>query len=107
MALLGIGAVAMWWDIAPAHRAEFEDWHSHEHFPERMSVPGFLRGSRWASAEGGDGFFVMYELEAYETLGDRDAAISSYNRALGLRPTSTPAKEGLARISSGQPLVRS
>jgi len=68
MALLGKGAVAMWWDIAPAHRAEFEDWHSHEHFPERMSVPGFLRGARWAAADGGDGYFVMYELEAYETL---------------------------------------
>jgi hypothetical protein len=68
MALLGKGAVAMWWDIAPEHRAEFEDWHSHEHFPERMSIPGFLRGSRWAAANGGDGFFVMYELDACETL---------------------------------------
>ncbi|MBI3503425.1 MAG: hypothetical protein HY059_01185 [Proteobacteria bacterium] len=67
MALLGTGAVAMWWDIAPAHRAEFEDWHSHEHFPERMSIPGFRRGARWASSDG-DGFFVMYELDAYETL---------------------------------------
>ena len=58
----------MWWDMAPAHRVEFEDWHSHEHFPERMSIPGFLRGSRWASAAGDDGFFVMYELDVYETL---------------------------------------
>ena len=58
----------MWWDMAPAHRAEFEDWHSHEHFPERLGIPGFLRGSRWADAGGGPGFFVMYELAAYETL---------------------------------------
>ena len=72
MTLLGQAAVAMWWDIAPASRAEFEDWHSHEHFPERMSIPGFLRGSRWASSEGGDGFFVLYELAAYETLTSRD-----------------------------------
>lgn len=68
MPLLGKAAVAMWWDMAPAHRAEFEDWHSHEHFPERMRIPGFLRGSRWASADGGDGFFILYELQAYETL---------------------------------------
>ncbi|HEX8666037.1 MAG TPA: hypothetical protein VF744_18640 [Beijerinckiaceae bacterium] len=67
MSLLGTAAVAMWWDIAPAVRAEFEDWHSHEHFPERMSIPGFRRGSRWAS-EDGEGFFVLYELDAYETL---------------------------------------
>lgn len=58
----------MWWDIAPEHRAEFEDWHTHEHFPERMGIPGFQRGSRWADADGGEGFFVLYELEAYETL---------------------------------------
>jgi hypothetical protein len=68
MPLLGRAAVAMWWDMAPAHRAEFEDWHAHEHFPERLAIPGFRRGSRWASADGGDGFFVMYELESYETL---------------------------------------
>ena len=58
----------MWWDISPTIRTEFEDWHSHEHFPERMSIPGFLRGSRWANSEGKDGFFVLYELAAYETL---------------------------------------
>lgn len=68
MSLLGTAAVAMWWDIAPALRSEFEDWHSHEHFPERMSIPGFRRGSRWASEDGGEGFFVLYELEAYEAL---------------------------------------
>ncbi len=68
MTLLGSAAVAMWWDMAPDQRAEFDDWHSHEHFPERMSIPGFLRGSRWSAADGTDGFFVMYELAAYETL---------------------------------------
>lgn len=68
MALLGPAAIAMWWDMAPDHRAEFEDWHSHEHFPERLGIPGFLRGSRWADASGGPGFFVMYELASYETL---------------------------------------
>lgn len=68
MTLLGEAAVAMWWDIASTDRAEFENWHSHEHFPERMSIPGFRRGSRWASREGGEGFFVLYELATYETL---------------------------------------
>ena len=68
MPLLGKAGVAMWWDMMPAQRAEFEDWHSHEHFRERLSIPGFLRASRWASAAGGEGFFVMYELAAIETL---------------------------------------
>lgn len=68
MALQGKAAVAMWWNMAAQHREEFEDWHSHEHFPERMGIPGFLRGSRWASVDGGEGFFVMYELADYATL---------------------------------------
>ena len=68
MPLLGQAAVAMWWDIEPAQRAEFEHWHSHEHFPERLSIPGFRRGTRWASAKGGEGYFVIYELAAYDTL---------------------------------------
>jgi len=66
MALLGKAALAMWWDIAPEQRAEFEDWHAHEHFPERLSIPGFQRGSRWSGTNGA--CFIMYELETYETL---------------------------------------
>jgi hypothetical protein len=68
MALLGEAAVAMWWDIVPERREEFGDWHSHEHFPERMSIPGFRRGTRWTSTREETGFFVLYELEKYETL---------------------------------------
>ena len=68
MSLLGKAAVAMWWSIRPEQRAEFGDWHSHEHFPERMSIPGFRRGSRWTSTEDAEGFFVLYELEQYDVL---------------------------------------
>jgi hypothetical protein len=68
MSLLGKAALAMWWNIRPQQRAEFQDWHSHEHFPERMSIPGFRRGSRWTSTLDAEGFFVLYELEQYQTL---------------------------------------
>src|SRR5580698_1448128 len=68
MSLLGNAAVAMWWNVSPERRSEFGDWHSHEHFPERMSIPGFYRGSRWTSTLDAEGFFVLYELERYETL---------------------------------------
>ncbi|AWM00388.1 hypothetical protein [Bradyrhizobium amphicarpaeae] len=68
MSLLGKAAVAMWWSIRPDQRAEFGDWHSHEHFPERMSIAGFRRGSRWTSTTDAEGFFVLYELEHYEVL---------------------------------------
>ena len=68
MALLGKAAVAMWWHVPPDRRAEFEDWHVHEHFPERLSIPGFRRGSRWAGVAAPESFFVMYELATYDVL---------------------------------------
>ena len=63
--MLGAAAVAMWWDIAPEVQAEWEDWHTNEHMPERLSIAGFLRGSRWVS---GSSYFVLYELDRPETL---------------------------------------
>ncbi|MBP6896002.1 MAG: hypothetical protein ACLGJD_10505 [Gammaproteobacteria bacterium] len=68
MAMLGNAALAMWWDMAPAMRPDFEDWHAHEHFPERLGIPGFRRASRWSCAEGGEGVFVLYELEDFSVL---------------------------------------
>lgn len=68
MALLGKAALAMWWDMAPDIRTDFEDWHAHEHFPERLGIPGFRRASRWSSADGGEGVFVLYELEDFDVL---------------------------------------
>jgi hypothetical protein len=68
MALLGKAALAMWWDVSPEVQAEWEHWHAHEHFPERLAIPGFLRGSRWTDVAGGEGFFVMYELQDHSVL---------------------------------------
>ncbi|WP_162573567.1 hypothetical protein [Variovorax sp. PBL-H6] len=78
MSLLGSAALAMWWDMAPEMKSEFEDWHSHEHFPERLGVPGFRRASRWTSATGDEGIFVLYELESYAVLSS-DAYVSHLN----------------------------
>lgn len=68
MALVGQAALAMWWDMAPALRPEFEHWHTHEHLPERLAIPGFRRASRWSCAEDGEGFFVLYELADHSVL---------------------------------------
>jgi hypothetical protein len=57
----------MWCDIAPDVRSEFEDWHSHEHMPERLSIPGFLRGTRSTDASG-EKYFILYELDKLATL---------------------------------------
>jgi hypothetical protein len=68
MSLLGKAALAMWWDMSASRRLEFEHWHTHEHFPERLGIPGFNRATRWTSADGDEGIFVMYELDDYAVL---------------------------------------
>jgi hypothetical protein len=64
--MLGQAAVAIWCDVAPAARDEFDDWHAHEHMPERLSIPGFLRGSRWVTADGA--YFMLYEAQTADTV---------------------------------------
>ena len=64
----GRAAVAMWWDVAPEMRPEWEDWHTHEHMPERLGIPGFLRGSRWSAASGEPSYFVLYETARLSTI---------------------------------------
>lgn len=66
--MLGKAAVAMWWDVAPDMKAEFEDWHTHEHMPERLAIPGFLRGTRWIAVSGEPSYFVLYEVAGLATL---------------------------------------
>lgn len=68
MGLLGEAVLAMWWDIPPKGASEFEDWHSREHMPERLAIPGFLRGSRWADISGRPSYFQRYEVRSIETL---------------------------------------
>ena len=70
--MLGRAAVAMWWNVAPQMREEFEDWHTHEHFPERLSIPGFQRGTRWRALGGEPSFFVLYEATRLAVLTGKD-----------------------------------
>jgi hypothetical protein len=66
--MLGKAAVAMWWDIAPEVRSEWEDWHTREHMPERLGIPGFLRGTRAVALSGEPSYFVLYEARQLATI---------------------------------------
>lgn len=59
--MLGRVAVAIWFDTEPETKAELEDWHSREHMPERLRIPGFLRGTRWIASSGEPSYCVLYE----------------------------------------------
>ncbi len=68
MPLLGHAALLLSFDLLPEAIAEHDDWHTHEHLPERLSIPGFLRGSRWAAVHGAPRYLVIYEVEQVATL---------------------------------------
>ena len=68
MPLLGSAAMLLSFDVAPEAIDEHDDWHTHEHLPERLSIPGFLRATRWTALRGKPRYFVMYEVEHLATL---------------------------------------
>ena len=69
--LLGPAAMLLAFDVAPEAIPEHDDWHTHEHLPERLSIPGFLRGTRWVAVHGGPRYCVVYEVESLATLSSQ------------------------------------
>ena len=72
MSLAGKGAVAIWNDITAEGRAEFYAWHGVEHMPERVGIPGFLRGRRYVAHAGEPEFFTLYETISPRTVTGPD-----------------------------------
>lgn len=68
MPLLGQGVLAIWHTITPEGESEYWRWHDREHIPERVGVPGFLRGRRYRSLEHSLDYLDLYEVEDSETL---------------------------------------
>jgi hypothetical protein len=66
--LQGQAAMLLLFDIATEAIAEHDDWHTHEHLPERLALPGFRRGTRWVAVDGQPRYFVMYEVDELATL---------------------------------------
>jgi hypothetical protein len=65
----GSGLLLLWNDIEPAVDAEYNRWHSKEHVPERVTVPGILAGRRYARVdEGIQRYLSLYELESTAVL---------------------------------------
>ncbi len=67
--MLGSAAMLLAFDIEPGAAEEHDEWHTREHLPERLSIPGFLRGSRWRALDGAPRYFVVYEVAELAVLG--------------------------------------
>jgi hypothetical protein len=73
MALKGRAFMAIWQDIEASGEAEYSDWHTRQHMPERLGVPGFLvarRGVDWDLTH--QRWFTLYETRTLEVLSSDD-----------------------------------
>ena len=55
-----IGMIVIWNDIKEEMRDEFVQWHSTEHLPERVSIPGFISGQRWYGEHASPQYLTTY-----------------------------------------------
>ena len=57
------GLLAIWGDVDPDYRIEFQKWHNCEHMTERVSIPGFHVGRRYQGIGETPEFLMYYETE--------------------------------------------
>ena len=86
MGLAGKALVAIWNDIAAEMREDFFEWHPREHMVERLGIPGFLRGRRYAALEADVEFLTLYEV------ADTDVLLSEVYMHRVANPTPWSAK---------------
>jgi hypothetical protein len=94
--MLGQAAMLLSFDVTPETIPEHDDWHTHEHLPERLSIPGFLRGTRWVAVRGQPRYFVMYEVAALDVLTS-DAYLKRLNNPTPWTSKMMPHYRGMKR----------
>ena len=68
MPLRGRAFLPLWSGLLQGYERELDRWHTFEHMPERLGVPGFLRGRRYINAKASDhAMFILYEGAHIET----------------------------------------
>ena len=96
MPLIGTAAMLLSFDVVDGAIAEHDDWHTHEHLPERLSLPGFRRGTRWVAMRGSPRYFVMYEVDELGALQSA-AYLERLNRPSAWTSRMMPHYRGMSR----------
>jgi hypothetical protein len=96
MPLLGSAAMLLSFDVEADAIEEHDRWHTHEHLPERLSIPGFRRGTRWIGGAGEPRYMVLYEVESLETLAS-EAYLARLNNPTPWTTRMMPHYRGMNR----------
>jgi hypothetical protein len=100
--LLGEAALALWGGIDPTREAEFNDWYTHVHLPERIAIPGFLRARRYVESLkdprlAGWRYFTLYEVESAGVLHSQ-AYLSALDNPTPRTLTALPLVRAMSRM---------
>lgn len=96
MPLLGSAAMLLSFDVEPDWVEEHDRWHTHEHLPERLSIPGFRRGTRWVSTTGAPRYMVLYEVAELAVLSS-PAYLARLNQPSAWTSRVMPHYRGMVR----------
>jgi hypothetical protein len=96
MPLLGSAAMLLSFDVEADAVDDHDRWHTHEHLPERLAIPGFLRGTRWIASEGSPRYMVVYEVESLATLAS-PAYLERLNQPTPWTARTMPRYRGMRR----------
>jgi len=65
--------LALWNGIDPGRDDEYNQWHALEHVPQRLTVPGMLRGRRYVARDDLTyPYFTLYDLASSEVLASAE-----------------------------------
>lgn len=100
------GFMGFWADIEHDYVLRYQEWHSCEHIPERLSIPGFVEGRRYRSVSSGSTFFMCYETASPQTLRSK-AYLAALDRPTpwtqeALKRFRNPKRNIYRKISSAE-----
>ena len=106
--MLGKAAVAMWWDVAPEVRAEWEEWHTAEHMPERLAHPGLpARHALDRAFPAQPSYFVLYEVKEPGDAHRRGVPrAAEQSHAVVAQDDAAPSQHGAQPVRSASQLGR-
>ena len=90
MALAGQAFLALWNDIARSREPEYDQWHTLEHVPERVSVAGIRGARRYVNrAKAHHRYFTLYDVDSlavFESPEYRDLLAHPTSWSASMRP---------------------
>ena len=72
MPLLGKGMLLTLTDVSARDERDYNEWYNREHIDDRVNLPGFHRGRRYAAVRATPKYLAVYECDTVAILGTQN-----------------------------------